>query len=72
MSTMDSKKIVDQMIANHGHYEDDPQAIEIASFHNDWGKLSYHVSYSVRELEAFHSSPCVHDIVVLWSLDLFY
>lgn len=66
MPTFDSKQIVDKIIANDGHYDGDPQALQVSSYINQGGKLAWHVSYTQRELDSFNQSPYVRDIKILW------
>ncbi len=66
MPTVNSKELVDQIITNEGHYEDDPIVLAIHQYTNDWGGVSYHLAYSNNELISLFSSPCCHDIIRLW------
>jgi hypothetical protein len=66
MATIDDKQFIDTMIANNGHYEDDPQALEICSYVTPEGKTTYHVAWDTLAIRALRMSPFVSDIKVLW------
>lgn len=67
MPTINSKDIVDEIIKNNGHYEDDPIVLLVSEYTNDWGKQTYHLAYSLSEIQSLLSSPYVHNIKFLWS-----
>ena len=66
MATIDNKDFIDRLIANGGHYEDDPPVIEIASYRTPEGKLTYHVSWTEQDRANLRTSPFVSEIQVIW------
>jgi hypothetical protein len=65
MSTITSKPLIDQIIANNGHYFDDPRVLRITEYTNYngvrecWG-LDYRLPTRYYETEY------VRDPVVIW------
>jgi hypothetical protein len=68
MPSFDSKEIIDQLLANDGCYEDDPQAIQVAKYENASGGTTYHVAYRESEIIDLFVSPFVGNVEVLWRL----
>ncbi len=66
MATINDKNFIDQLIANDGHYEDDPQILEICSYRTVDGKLTWSVAWSEMDRAALRISPFVQDIEVIW------
>jgi hypothetical protein len=66
MPTVNSKKLIDDMIAKDGYYPGDPQALQLSSYLNDWGDTSYHIAYTPDEVHSLITSPFCRDIKVLW------
>lgn len=46
MPTIESKEIVDQLIANNGHYLDDKPVQSIVEYQNAWGGTCYGLNYN--------------------------
>jgi hypothetical protein len=67
MATVDSKKIIDEMLASDGVYPGDPQAFAIYEYTNDWGKVAWSVCYNKAAAYSFETSPHVHNVRLLWS-----
>jgi hypothetical protein len=51
MSTINNKKIIDELIANNGRYSDDPQAVMIVEYTNAWGKMAWGVTWENEPFE---------------------
>jgi len=66
MSTIDDRDIVNHLIEHNGHYEDDPQVIQIHKYKNNWGGVSYHLSYNLNHVVNLMNSPYCHNIELLW------
>lgn len=66
MPSVDSKELVDELIANDGYYSTDPRAHQISQYTNDWGGTTYHLAYSKDDVIGLYTSPFCHDIKVLW------
>ncbi len=49
MPTINSKAMVDELIANNGVYQDDPPVQSIVEYTNAWGKIAYGLNYSSRD-----------------------
>lgn len=45
MGTFDDKAIIDELIANDGHYEDDPRVVKIVEYENFEGRTCWGVVY---------------------------
>lgn len=45
MATIDSKEMIKELIANNGHYEDDPQVAVIVEYTNAYGNQTYGVTW---------------------------
>lgn len=46
MATIDDKQIIDNLIANNGFYEDDPQVHMIVEYTNAYGNKTWGVTWS--------------------------
>jgi hypothetical protein len=66
MPTVNSKKLIDELITAEGHYDGDPQALQMSSYLNQWGDTSYHIAYTPDEVFSLNTSPFCRDIKVLW------
>ena len=71
MPTIDSKAIIDQLIANNGIYnpgddDQDPPVHSIYEYTNNWGNVAYGVNYGERN--NYVVSPFVHNPKLIWSL----
>jgi len=51
MATIDSKNIIDNLIANNGYYEDDPQVYMIVEYTNSYGNITYGVTWNNESRE---------------------
>lgn len=69
MPSFNSKEIVDKIIAGNGHYDTDPQALEVCQYQTPEGGTAYHVAYTERDRFNLRTSPFVHNINVLWERD---
>jgi len=49
MSTINSKEIIDEIIANHGYYSDDPRVYMIVEYTNAYGNKTWGVTW-INEL----------------------
>jgi hypothetical protein len=45
MATIDSKNIIDDIIAKDGYYEDDPRAFMIVEYTNSYGNQTWGVTW---------------------------
>lgn len=70
MSTIDSRKIVLQILQNDGVYPGDPQLHSVYSYINDWSAQTYKLIASSRQVGGFISSPFVHTPRLLWDLEV--
>lgn len=69
MPSVDSKELVDQIIAAKGRYMDDPSVIQVSQYTNNWGGTTYHLAYNENEVLNLYASPFCKDIKVLWTLE---
>lgn len=51
MPSINSKEIIDSIIAADGYYCDDPRVIAIHKYTNQWGGTTYHIAYSQRDIK---------------------
>jgi hypothetical protein len=66
MATIDDKAFIDRLIAADGHYEDDPQILEICSYRTVEGKLTWSVAWTEADRTNLRTSPYVKEIEVIW------
>jgi hypothetical protein len=68
MATIDSKEIVDRIIANNGRYdEDDPLVVMIVQYRNVFGSHpSYGLVYEGEPLDKYKASEYVRDPVCIF------
>jgi len=71
MATVNSREIVDEIIAGNGHYEGDPQVIKIVKYQNmfnggDAYGLVYETDGDVNRYE--NSAACINPQVI-WSVN---
>lgn len=66
MATIDDKDFIDRLIANDGHYDDDPQVLVICSYRTVEGKLTWSVAWTEADLVSLRTSPFVRDIRMIW------
>ena len=45
MATIDNKKMIDDLIANNGHFEDDPRVAQIVEYTNAYGNITWGVTW---------------------------
>ncbi len=45
MATIDDKNIIDELVKNNGHYEDDPRAHMIVEYTNAYGNTTWGVTW---------------------------
>jgi len=46
MATIDNKKMIDELIAKDGYYEDDPRVSKIVQYTNAYGNITWGVTWS--------------------------
>jgi hypothetical protein len=67
MATVNSRDIVDAIIENDGHYEDDPVVVRIVQYNNMFnGDLAYGLIYEHEDPERYHKSPACHNPTTIW------
>ena len=71
MSTIDSKHIIDELIKNNGHYEDDPQVYMIVEYTNAYGNVTWGVTWPHERNRDRYLLPTfyVRDPKVIWRQD---
>lgn len=70
MSTITSKEIVDETIANNGVYPGDPPVIKIVQYNNMFnGGLAWGFVYEHEDPMRYENSPACHNPVVIWERD---
>jgi hypothetical protein len=51
MATIDSKSLIDTLIANKGYYEDDPRVYQIVEYTNAYGNKTWGVTWCTEDVE---------------------
>ena len=73
MATVNSREIVDEIIANNGYYEGDPRVIRIVQYTNNWGGTAYGLVFetevSMGLLYRYEQSENCHNPVVIFSAE---
>lgn len=67
MATIDSKAIITELLKADGRLGDDPQALLILTYVNDWGKGTAAVCYFPEEVAGYCVSPHIHNPEILWT-----
>ncbi len=52
MATIDNKKMIDDIIKNNGHFEDDPQVYMIVEYTNAYGDITWGVTWSNENVKS--------------------
>lgn len=69
MSTIDSKNIIDELIAKNGYYYDDPRVYMIVEYVNAGGNITWGITY-VNEREKLRylngEPPYINKPKVIW------
>ena len=67
MATINSKTIIDEIIANNGHYYDDPLVVKIVQYNNQFdGGIAYGVIYAGEPLDKYHIAPACHNPITIF------
>lgn len=66
MATITTRSIIDDLIKNNGHCEDDPQAYAIFEYETPEGGLAWSVCWLPMEVDALLASPYCRNIQPLW------
>lgn len=57
MATITSKAVIDEIIANDGHYEGDPLVVKVVEYNNMFnGGLAWGIIYAHEDLNRYHES----------------
>ena len=70
MATINSRRIVDDIIRGDGYYEGDPRVVKIVQYNNQFdGGLAYGLVYAADGKAAYNryeTAPACHNPVVIW------
>jgi hypothetical protein len=67
MPTVDSKELVDEIIAGDGYFEDDPRCVKIVQYTNSYGpRPSYGLIYDGDDLFKYCASYYVRNPITIW------
>ena len=73
MGTVTARRLVDQLIASDGYYEDDPRAVMIVEYTNAWGEQAWGITWSnespERQRRYLQESQYIHAPRVLWQAE---
>ena len=67
MPSINSKELTIEIIKNNGHYLDDPQVFSVHQYDNQFGGVTYHLSYNKEHEAALFASPFCDNIIPLWT-----
>lgn len=72
MATVDSKELIDKIIANDGYFEDDPRVFMIVEYINAYGNKTWGVTWSnepeSRRFRYRIETEYVREPRVIWSI----
>ena len=54
MATIDNEEMIRNLIANNGHFEDDPRVYQIVEYTNYNGRLTWGVTWKNESLNRLH------------------
>lgn len=74
MATFDDKAIIDRLITNNGHYEEnwrtdpgaDPPVLRITEYTNAWGNTAWGVCYPTDTIDRYAPSEYVRNPKILF------
>ncbi len=72
MATIDSKHIIDELIANNGIYPGDPQVYMIVEYTNAYGNVTWGVTWpheKGRDRYTIEQYPYVNNPKIIWRAD---
>ena len=72
MATIDSKHIIDELIASDGYYPDDPRVYAIVEYTNAYGNKTWGVTWILdrdKEKYMLANPPYVNNPKVIWHQD---
>lgn len=73
MPTINSKKIIDEMIKGDGHYYDDTRAYMIVEYTNAWGGITWGVTYETEpeqsKFKYLTETEFVRNPKIIWKQD---
>jgi hypothetical protein len=59
-------KVIGILLDHDGYYPGDPQALQLSSYHNQWGEQTFHIAYNQRDIDDLMIYT-VMDIKILWT-----
>ena len=73
MATIDSREIIDRIIANDGYYElpptsGEPRAVKVVRYTNAWDGTTYGVVFTGDPLDKYQETPFVRNPTVIWEV----
>ena len=73
MATITQKDIVDTIIRNNGHYEDDELVVKIVEYNNMFdGRVAWGLIYESEDLMRYHNSGACRNPRTIWERDSLY
>ena len=62
MATITNRSLVEEIIRNDGHYEDDPRVVKIVEYRNAFdGREAFGLIYEDESLDRYDSSPFIRE-----------
>ena len=72
MATIDSKEVVDEIIAGDGYYladlSDDSRVVKIVRYTNAWGGISFGLIWEGQPLDLYRETQFVRNPTTLWEV----
>ena len=70
MATVNSRRIVDQIIQGNGYYDDeDPRVVKIVQYRNVFnGGIAYGLIYQGEDLNRYHTAEACLSPVTIWEV----
>jgi hypothetical protein len=67
MATLTNRRIVQEIIDNHGVYQGDPQIVHIVEYENQFnGDKAWGVVYEHEDYWRYHNSPACINPTTIW------
>ena len=66
MATVNSKELVDEIIAGNGFYEDDPQVVKVVQYTNLVGGTAFGLMWKGDDLGKYAASAYINNPKTIW------
>lgn len=67
MATVNSRELVDEIIAKGGHYDEDELIVRIVQYNNQFnGGIAYGLIYDGEDIWKYHNAPACHNPKIIF------